>query len=287
MNYLSITRVIIILFTFFHSTLFSQSGIPGTWELVYVAPIYMEDTDPRGIANIRLHFTKEGKLFSIWPDEILSDSTESVDYKLNQNQLLILQGNSDTIFIKTEFPDPNTLVFTFEQSATRIYHRLSEPEAEMKQIEPKSLQLVQTKESGNKINESIEYDNADYSSFSLKERITGSWEVVAYKNVPRGEMPPYGFLNDIWTINENEISIYQRSTGDTSSIKYNIISEREILITTPDGNTLPGNFSFDQWGHLILESGEGIAVLKLISKDSVDVKSIPLKVVLLKLAGER
>ncbi len=287
MNYLSITGVIIFLFTFFHSALFSQSGISGTWELVYVAPIYMEDTDPRGIANIRLHFTKEGKLYSIWPDEILSDSTESVDYKLQQNQLLILPGNSDTIFVNTEFPDPNTLVFISEQSTTRIYHRLTEPEAVMKPIETKNLQLVRTKESGNKINESIEYDTTNYSSFSLKERITGSWEVVAYKNVPHGEMPPYGFLNDIWTINGNEINIYQRSTGDTNSIKYNIISEREILITTPDGNTLPGNFSFDQWGHLLVESGEGIAILKLISKASIDVKSIPLKVVLLKLAGER
>ncbi len=287
MNYRDITGVIIFLFTLFQSAIYPQPDILGTWELVYVAPIYMEDTDPRGIANIRLHFTKDAKLYNIWPDEILTDSTESVNYQLKQNQLLIFPGNNDSILITVEFPDSNTLVFTSESSATRIFHRLAEPDAVMKPIEPKSLQVVRTKESQDKIMESTIYDNTDYSSANFKDRIIGNWEIVAYKNVPGGEMPPYGFLNDIWTIKENEVNIFQRTSGDTATLKLKFTTNDEMLVTTLDGSTFPSKCSFDQWGHLSIKSGDGIAVLKLISKQSIDVNSIPLKVVLLKLAGER
>jgi hypothetical protein len=287
MNYRDITGVIIVLFALIQLTIFPQPGIIGTWELVYIAPIYMEDTDPRGITNIRLHFTKEGKLYDILPEEILTDSTESVNYQLQQNQLLIFPGNNDSILVEIEFPDSNTLVFTSELSATRIYNRLADPEAVNKPIEPKSLQLVQTKESPDKIVESIVSDNTDYSSINLTDRICGNWEIVAYKNVPRGEMPPYGFLNDIWRINKNEVNIFQRSNGDTTVLKYKFTTNGEMLVTTSDGSTFPSKCSFDQWGHLLINSGDGIAVLKLISKEPIDVKSIPLKVVLLKLAGEK
>jgi len=264
----------------------AQTSILGSWELVYIAPTHMEDTDPRGITNVRLHFTAEGKLYYILPGEILTDTTESVNYIFEQNQLKILPGNNEPYLINVTFQDFGNMVFESEYSSKRIFKRLLEPDAVKKIIEPKSLQLVSTGENQLIMEKEYIYDNSDYSSVQFKERLIGVWEVIEYQDVPKGEMPPYGFLNDIWTIKNNELSIFQRVNQETADMKYVLTVSGEILITASDGSTLAWKCTFNKWGQLLLDSGNGIVILKLINKDTNVKKSIPLKVVLLKLKGE-
>jgi len=286
MNNLRVSGLITILCGLLHLSVTAQQSVLGSWELVYIAPTYMEDTDPRGITNIRLHFTSSGKLFNIWPDEILSDNTESVKFNFEQNILKILPGNNEPYLINVTFQDSGTMVFESESSSKRIFKRLDEPDAVNKIIEPKSLQLVRTEELTDEKVDKILYDDNDYSSNKLNERIIGIWEVIEYKGVPNGEMPPYGFLNDIWTIKNNELSIFQRVNRETADMKYVLTVSGEILITAPDGSALAWKCTFNKWGQLLLDSGDGIVILKLVTKDINDNKSIPLKVVLLKLKGE-
>jgi hypothetical protein len=284
---LRFTGLLIFLCGFLQLSVHGQFSITGTWELVYIAPTDMDDTDPCGITNLRLYFTQEGKLFNIFPDEILSDSTQSVKYNFEQNKLKILHENQEPYIINVSFKDSSTMIFTFEMSSLRIFKRMPEPDAANKIIETKSLQLVNTGSATKNTSMENIYDSSEFSSVPIRERINGVWEIVEYQNVPAHEMPPYGFLNDIWKIKNNEMEIINRATRDTTKLKYLLTDNESIILTATDGSKQILKISFNQWGQMILNFGDGIIILKLVTKDINKVPFIPLKVVLLKLAGEK
>lgn|GEM_PF-2024158 len=65
-----------------------------------------------------------------------------------------------------------------------------------------------------------------------------------------------------------------------------VTGSNEIIIT-PSGNDVQIiKVSFNKWRHLELDSGNEIIKLKLVSKETEKVPVNPLKVVLLKFAGE-
>jgi hypothetical protein len=98
-------------------------------------------------------------------------------------------------------------------------------------------------------------------------------------------MPPYGFLNDIWTFKDKEIYIYSRIDKKNITANY-IEGNGEIIVTPSGGNIQIIKAVFNNWGHLVLDTGNEKIKLKLISKQTETIHGIPLKVVLLKLRTE-
>lgn len=277
--------VLIFLWGLLQLCISAQNRITGIWELVYVAPTNMEETEPRGISNIRLFFTPDGELYSIFPDQTFSDSIPSVKYEFNGNTLSVLPGGGDSVILNVTFRDSSTMVFNPEIAARRIFKRIYDPDNLNKTIELKSLQLVNT---GEMLTDTggLKYDDSDYSSMPLKERIIGVWETIEYTDVPNGEMPPYGFPNDIWIIKIKELINIHRASKDTSIVKYQLTDSSEIILNADDQNVAMWKVYFNQWGHLVFDGGNGAMLLKLVSRDTENIPNIPLKIVLLKMAGE-
>jgi len=265
-------------------TLYSQDAITGTWELIYVDPQTMSDTDPRGITNFKIHFTNRGKVFNLMPDEKLTENSHSADYTYEDKKLTILDGDNEPYIIYVTFPDSLKMMFNSE-SGTRIFRRLLGENAASQIIEPKSLQLVRTDKTVNHDNYEIKYDTTDYSSLPLFKRLTGTWETIEYREVPQGEMPPYGFFNDIWVFTEKTIMVQNRAGSDTVQISY-LPGKEEIFVTAGNQSLDAWKVSFNKWGHMVIDISGGKVLLKLITKETASIPEIPLKVVLLKMKGE-
>lgn len=278
------TKIFTTLFFIIQLNTFAQS-ITGTWELIYTAPVDMMDSEPRGIVNVKLYFTNYGKLFNLSPEEILTDSSEQVDYIFRDDTLNITPPNGEAYKIKVMFIDSVTMSFASNYSVNRIFKRIEGEDAFNKEIEFKSLQLINTGDSTSIVLPTV-YDDTDYSSLSSAKRIIGIWEVIAYEDVPTHEMPPYGFPNDIWTFDSARLHMLNRIENDTVHAKY-ILSENNFILTRDDGEIISWKYSFDKWGHMLFDSGKGKIIFKLVSKDSSSRINIPLKIVLLKLAGEK
>jgi hypothetical protein len=271
----------LMLIIFFPFGLFSQS-LTGTWELVYVAPVSGDDSDPRGITNIRLHFTQDGKLYSLLPEDTLSPGMIPANYTFRNNILTIIPPEEDSVIISLSFSDPDNFSFSRDEGPLRSYRRIVSPDAANKPIEPKSLQLIYTNDTSSY---KIPYDNNDYSARPFHERLRGTWEVIAYENINAPDMPPYGFLNDLWTFYNDELKVLSRIDQNEISAKY-ILGESEIVITPESGEVQVTKARFNEWGHLVIDSGKEIIKLKLITKNTGSIPNIPLKVVLLKLNSE-
>lgn len=269
-----------IICLFMSAGLYAQSII-GTWELVYIAPLDMMDTEPRGITNLKLFFREDGKLFTMLPDQPFSDDLSYEEYKLSKDSLSIInQDEAQNVFIF--FPSSDTLTVYDEYGGTRSFKRINGDNAEYNILEPKSIQLVNTGDS--KVKETT-YDTMDYSSLPIRQRLAGVWEAVAFENVPRQEMPPYGFFNDIWKIFDSTITMTSRADEQDVTVKY-FIADSSITLLAEDGSSILWNFSFNQWGNLVVGDRNGLVRLKLVTKDIHSNIKIPLKVVLLKIKDE-
>jgi hypothetical protein len=274
--------IIMLLASGFMSPSFTQS-LTGTWELTYVAPVNADDSEPKGITNIRFHFADDGKLYTLLPGDSLADGLEIVNYVFADNVLTVIQPGQDSVLLNLFFNDSISFSFSWEGAPSRTFRKMNDPNTALKPIEPKSIQLINT---GDTSNYNITYDDKDYSSLPYAQRLTGNWEVMAYENISHGDMPPYGFLNDTWSFNGKKIQIFSRMDQKEIFADY-IPANGDIVVTTEDSSKVIMKAEFNKWGHLVLDTGKEIIKLKLISKDTSKIPTTPLKVVLLKLTGEK
>jgi hypothetical protein len=280
------SKTILLLTLLLTSGIFFQSypqSLTGTWELIYVAPVYADDSEPKGITNIRFHFTEDGKLYTLLPGDSLTDDLEIVNYAFVNNVLTVIPPGQDSVLLNLFFNDSNSFSFSLEGAPSRTFRKMNDPSTALKAIEPKSIQLINT---GDTSNYNVTYDDKDYSSLPYSQRLTGNWEVMAYENISNGDMPPYGFLNDTWTFNGKKIHIFSRMDQKEIFADYIPANGGDLIVTPEDGSKVIMKTEFNRWGHLVLDTGNEIIKLKLISKDTDTIPTTPLKVVLLKLVGE-
>jgi hypothetical protein len=258
-----------------------QDEIVGTWELMRIAPVDIANSEPHGVTNTKLHFSADGKLFGMKPDEVSLVGITSTGYAVDGKKLTIQQSKGAPVVMTMNFRGADTLFLDRPGAAQRMFRRIASPDVK---LEPKSLQLVRDPavvgEASN-----VTYDEADYAKESPVKRIQGVWEVSAFRNVPRDQVPPYGFLNDIWVIKSDTVVVSRRNPPATDSTPFVLndgrLSSSAISLGGSIGSKVDWTASFNEWGNLVLDSAYCELVLKLVSKNTSNVPAIPLKVVLL------
>jgi len=265
----------------------SQSSLVGAWELVHVAPTDVELADPRGIINTKMYFTANGKLTGLKPDEVVTEKTRFADYKFDGKSVTLLSEGNPPYTVGVSFPDFETMLFSPPNASQRKFKRLAGPNIE---IEPRSLQLIKLPASSATSAAEVSYDTNDYSGLPVEKRIQGTWEIIAYRRVPRNQAPPYGFLNDLWEIKSDTILITRRDPKGTETQTYswangNILVSGAVLDRRSEAK-LKWKPSFNKWGHLVLDWDNAQIVFKLVSKNINQAPNVPVKIVLLQLAGE-
>ena len=259
----------------------AEPSLVGTWELTYVAPQAIGDTMPGGVTNTKMYFTADGKLFVLKPDAVSIQDMKSADYTFDGRTLKASEAGVHSRVMTISFPDDATMVVSQRDESQRTFTRIPGFD---KKLEPKSLQLV-----ADKSNDAVRpvYDVKDYSSAPMIERLRGFWEVVAYENVPRDQAPPYGFFNDLWTIEHGKVVISRREPSAIDSVPFSYengqFSSSGIGLGGPPGSKVSWKPSFNEWGNLVLDGPHCRMVLKLVSKSTVNLPVVPLKVVLLRL----
>ncbi|WP_165403450.1 MULTISPECIES: hypothetical protein [unclassified Duganella] len=80
------------------------------------------------------------------------------------------------------------------------------------------------------------------------------WEVIAYERIPRNQLPPYGFFNDLWKIDSSTVTIFRREPAaeDTVPLTFNgSITSSGIGLGGPSGSKIDWVVTFNEWGQLI------------------------------------
>lgn len=261
-----------------------SSSIAGTWELTYVAPQAAMNTMPNGVANQKLYFTETGKLYVLAPDQTSIEGLAVVDYSFDGKQLkLNAPGAQRQREMNIVFSDSSTMVMTQAYEAKRIFKRIKGVETK---LEPQSLQLVAD---GSRSDDS-HYDHSDYSGLAAPEKVKGMWEVIAYERVPRGQIPPYGFFNDVWKIDSSAVTIFRREPAAKDAVPNTFngsLISSGISLGGPVGSKIEWAASFNEWGQLVLDSQYCRLVLKRTTAKDEDISAFPLKVVVVRFDGRK
>ena len=258
----------------------AEPSITGTWVLSYVAPQDINNTMPRGVTNTKILFSPDGKLYSLEPEETSVQNSKAVLYAFDGKQIKLLDQGRHERSIQVSFPDNETMIFTQKYESQRTFKKISSFDIK---LEPRSLELV-TDGSGKEA--SVAYDEADYSAMPIVKRLRGLWEVIAYEKVPSHQMPTYGFFNDLWTITTDAVEINRREPPEKDSVPFSIVDgsiySSGISLGASAGSKIEWTVSFNEWGHLVLDSTYCRVILKLIQKNTTHPPSVPLKVALLR-----
>jgi hypothetical protein len=163
--------------------------------------------------------------------------------------------------------------------STFTYARFDRTGGANAEIEKRSLQVVANETVGDDLQPvSLEVDE----SLPLPARLIGVWEVIAampYGN-SRRDLPPYGFLNDLWVFDAQHLQLDLR-VNNTTAISSWSVSSNTLTISKDKGHPTQLSFSFDRWGHLFVDTGEMKFELKHLTADGSRIPKVPLKVVLL------
>lgn len=200
----------------------SERDIIGAWELTYVAPADINDTDPRGITNTKLEFTADGHLRAMAPDAQSADGADSAAYEFDGKRLTVRPASGRAQELAISFPDDVTMISRQRYGSERTYKRIASVDV---RIEPKSLQLVrQTVDPGL----SVSYDETDHSKDPVSRRIRGVWEVTALRNVARNDVPPFGFLYASVNPRIPAASLIRQSSPQAKNLE--VTDERDTII---------------------------------------------------------
>jgi hypothetical protein len=276
--------------------------LAGLWVMTQMNPVHPQSSSPVGVINARNYFdAASSKLYTSLPDAEELPNTDkekevsgAVSYECEQGVLsldlpqsksyaptttvtTIKAINEDQLIVSIETHSEFFGTNVTEQIYTKDFFQ-----SKGERFEPVSIQVLMNDENDLNVLD-VEYDQKDYSDLSLNERMIGVWEVNRYQNVERQDMPPYGFLNDIYTIKQDEICLLVRYRPEESiCMPYKL---RGQSMSRPMGeNDYVEQVSFNEWGHLEFSNGLITQSLKLISKDISKHPEMPLKVVLTSLA---
>lgn len=279
--------VILILTISCSASVRAEDTVLGVWELVGISPVSLADSSPRGHTNVKEYYASDGTLSFIPPDESLSSQSLVVNYVIQGNRRTITTKEGRKYTATISFPRADELLVTQEGGDKWLYRRLSGEDSFNQELEPKSLQVLKIGDSTSNGPVIPDYDHSDYSSLVLNERIIGVWEIVQYRNVPRQAVPPYGFLNDVWTIDKETVSVLVRADPQNrqpAPVSYSLRGNDLVFKTTDKDAVF--NISFDKWGRLVLDTGDGAMVLKLVSKRIDAPPQVPPRITLIQIRGE-
>lgn len=262
---------------------FAQLGkLAGTLQLSYVEPQDAENTSPTGVINQKLHFAEDGKLYALAPEQVTLDGVPTEYIVANGKLVVKPAGASRPIEFALTFTGADTMVMSRPHAAKRIFNRIKGVDVK---LEPQSLQLI--KATGT--SEDSRYDTDDYGKLALPERLKGMWEVIAYEQMPRNQLPPYGFFNDLLKIDSLSVTTYRREPAAEDAVPFTFndkLTSSGIGLGGQPGSTIDWTPSFNAWGQLVLDSQYCRVILKRTRAKATDVASFPIKVVLVRNSGK-
>ena len=270
----------------------ADDRILGTWELVGLAPVSGDAASPRGQANVKERYAPDGTLSLVRPDGTLaSPDTVTLDYAVDGARLTLDAGDGRTRSASVAFAGPDEMVVRPERGAERLYRRMEGPDAIDRQLEPKSLLVLARAASELGSPPVVPTPGPpDRPDAPAGHRVIGVWEVVEHRDARRTAVPPFGFMNDVWTFDGTRVSLRLRGpSGDVEPgpMPY-AVTDDELAVGAP-GRGFALALAFDEWGRLLLDAGDGTGttVLRLVARDADAAPAIPPRVTLLGLAGER
>ena len=249
--------------------------IVGTWERVAASPVSLMDSDPRGFSNHKVYYTPDGKVFILEPDEALSITSVAFRYRFDGKALTLVtpggEEHTTSAAIKGDIMTVDT-----EGGGTFTYRRMSGHRPWDRQLEPRSLLIL--KSNDGQYAPEPRYDTRDYSKQPMAERVRGVWEVVGYSRVEPRELPPYGFPNDKYVFDGRRVSMMPPNVSNVDPDRSGVYQIRGNAIHVDDERW---TLSFNRWGHMVLDQGEFVVTLKLISKKTATIPIIPVRIALL------
>ncbi len=256
-----------------------QKDVLGTWELIDVTGVTLMNSPPRGLAAHKEYYQKNGKLAIIPADEKFNEKSVTVTYKIKNSKRTITTPDGTERSGNLVINKKGHLVIKYGEREVWTYKKLKGDKAYDKEIEPKSVVVIQTKDPKEQLTcLDVKYDEKDYSKLPLEKRVIGVWEVIAAVNSP--ELPPYGFPNDKTVFTKGN----QFYKIDSTVIK---LEGQRAVEYSIKGNDLQLNLgsrkhinklSFNKWGHLEINYKGFIIRLKLLTRDTDKIPLIPSKV---------
>lgn len=245
-------------------SLHARERIEGAWEMSCITPANsIDNTDPNGMANSKWVFDGNGHVEVLNPDQAAGGSDNIATYSINDGDVQIIAKDGSRRYLRdVQFPTSQTMRIRRQSGGYTQFRRI--PSAATL-LEPRSLQRVVDGpiKPGHECDDNTKYDQRDYASLPLKERLQGTWEVIMYRNLsPRG-VPPYGFNNDLYVIGAESLTVHFADGRDDHNFTYTLqdgVMRTDDLIMTP---------SFNQWSQLILTNdGGGQVYLKRLSRST-------------------
>jgi hypothetical protein len=246
------------------SPLHAKKPVEGAWEAICVTPVNsVEDTNPGGIINSKWVFDGAGHIAIMQPDQSTVSPDGVATYSLKHGELqLIFKDGSRRYLNDIQFPTRQTMRMPKNSGGYTLFRRI--PSASTL-LEPRSLQRVfeGDVEPGHECDEETKYDQQDYASLPLAERLLGTWEVIMYRDLSQHGIPPYGFGNDLCVIDNTTLIVHSAYDGTDYRTSYTL---KDGAIRTDDLVMTP---TFNQWSQLILTNeGGGKLYLKRLSRST-------------------
>lgn len=267
-----------------------QDKFVGTWELIDITSVNVADSSPRGQPAIKHYYSVDGKMYGLAANEKLNQKTDSAPYTFSNGVRTLTKPSGEILQTKIDFPATNTMRYFFDEgNEIWTFRKMLQDKAYNAEIEPRSVEVLRTIDKSKQLTcLDVKYDTNDYSKLTLKKRSIGVWEVIAYKNFPTSEMPPYGFPNEKYVFTENgkffKIEAFETEIPTEQSpyeVKGNTIIVRLKNEKGEESKQIFEKVKFDQWGRMVLPYKDIEIVLKLLQRDTTKIPVLPGKICLL------
>ena len=256
--------------------------IPSVWELVEVSPVTMFDSNPRGMANHREYYTREGEVCFLEPGESFPESRHCLQVELAPNARSVITPDGERHPSEVLALSEASLSLRFPDDSVLEFRRLDDA-AVGAPIRPQSLHVLRVSEGEQLAAREVEYVEA--SGLDGPRALLGVWEVIGYRNVPYPDLPPYGFPNEKWVFDGTRLVVVPPASAELAEGRAQAYSRTDGELSLSQESASFG-VSFDAWGDLLLTTPRGVMRLRQLGRDPQEIPVIPTKVTLLEPAGE-
>ncbi len=262
----------------------SVPSIVGTWRLLEVNSLPMQETPPYGQINRKEVYTADGKLLVAAPDAPFATANEIGQYREHNGVRTYVSPDGEEFQSPINWMGDDHFFFEFSPGERWFYVRVKGANANEQEWEPRSVVVVRmTADGSGPTLRDFAYDETDDSAMPWDKRVFGAWETikVAGSGVSGPDTPPYGMPNDRFLIS---------SAGTMQKVHANGEADRDgdvvnVAITGNKITIIEAQFDlyfwFNKWGQLVLEQEGMQTVMKRVSFDAHAAPPGPIVVVLL------
>jgi hypothetical protein len=258
----------------------AANRLVGTWELIETSPVALMDSIPSGVPNRKEYYSPDGSVFFVAPDQKLGSTPALWRYSFDGARRRLFTPDGKSVETPVVFLSPDRMKLVHGPSDEWTYARLTGPAAYDRELEPHSVERVQTASATTA--PSPTYDTRDYSSLRTEERIKGLWELASIKDVPPRDVPPYGFTNDAWLVTGDRLCVVRPSTTLAEGVCAPAsLNAGSLQVSGQAEHSGTYAVSFDRWQRLVLSGPSGTRTFKLVSRDTSAVPPLPVTIVIL------